>query len=366
MTEHIAAVVIGAGVVGLACARALARSGRETLVLERHDAFGTEISARNSEVIHAGIYYPAGSLKAKLCVSGRAALYRYCEEYGVAHRRCGKLIVATQDEQEVTLSSIRKHAEANGVTDIQTLSADQVRALEPEVRCSAALFSPSTGIIDSHGLMLSLLGDAEHHGANLALRSPVLSARITDDRIVLRVGGDSPMELLTDVVVNAAGLGATAVAASIAGLPAGFVPPAYLAKGNYFSLAGRAPFSRLIYPVPEAGGLGVHLTLDLAGQARFGPDVEWINAVDYTVSPERGLKFYDQVRKYWPGLRDGALQPDYAGIRPKISGPADPAADFAIQGPENHGVEGLVNLFGIESPGLTSCLAIADHVIASL
>jgi L-2-hydroxyglutarate oxidase LhgO len=366
MTERVEAVVIGAGVVGLACARALARAGMETLVLERHDAFGTEISARNSEVIHAGIYYPANSLKANLCVAGRAALYRFCDDYGVGHRRCGKLIVATHADQEVALASIRKHAETNGVSDIQVLAAEQARALEPEVRCSAALFSPSTGIIDSHSLMLALLGDAERHGASLVLRSPVLSGRIATDGIVLKIGGDEPTELCAGIVVNSAGLSATAIAASLGGFPAASVPPAYLAKGNYFALAGKAPFSRLVYPVPEPGGLGVHLTLDLAGQARFGPDVEWIDAIDYAVNPERCLKFYDQVRKYWPGLRDGALHADYAGIRPKISGPADPAADFVIRGPKDHGVAGLVNLFGIESPGLTSCLAIAERVCFSL
>ena len=362
MTERVDAVVIGAGVVGLACARALARAGMETLILEQHDAFGQEISARNSEVIHAGIYYPKGSLKAALCVSGRAALYRFCNEYGVSHRRCGKLIVATHSDQEEALASIQRHAEANGVSDIQVLAAEQARELEPEVRCSAALFSPSTGIIDSHGLMLALLGDAERHGASLVLRSPVLSGRVSADGIVLNIGGAEPVELHALVVVNSAGLSATRIAASLDGFPTASVPQSYLAKGNYFSLAGKAPFSRLVYPVPEPGGLGVHLTLDLAGQARFGPDVEWIDEIDYTVKPERGLKFYDQVRKYWPGLRDGALHPDYCGIRPKISGPSDPAADFVIQGPQDHGVAGLVNLFGIESPGLTSCLAIAELV----
>jgi L-2-hydroxyglutarate oxidase LhgO len=360
--EQLDAIVIGAGVVGLACARGLARSGLETVILERHGSFGTETSARSSEVIHAGIHYPPGSLKARLCTAGSRQLYRYCEAFGVNYRRCGKLIVATSPEQGTELAAIQANALANGVEDIEALTARAAARLEPYLRCSAALHFMSTGIIDSHGLMLSLLGDAERHGAVLALKSPVLSGECVDNGMLVQVGGAEPSTLSARYVVNAAGLSAPAVAASIKHFPSAFVPSAYFAKGSYFALSGRAPFSRLVYPVPEPGGLGVHLTLDLAGQARFGPDVEWVDEIDYAVGPERGRRFYAEIRKYWPDLPDGALQPAYAGIRPKISGPGEVAADFVIQGPETHGVHGLVNLFGIESPGLTSCLAIADAV----
>jgi L-2-hydroxyglutarate oxidase LhgO len=360
--ERIAAVVIGAGVVGLACARQLARCGLETLVLERNDAFGTETSARNSEVIHAGIHYPAGSLKARLCVTGRNQLYRFCEEYGVSHRRCGKLIVATSPNQQPSLATIAEHARASGVTDLQALTGAEAHDLEPQLQCYAALLSPSTGIVDSHGVMLALLGDAERHGAVLVPRSPLLSAKATTGGIMLRVGGVSPTTISADIVVNAAGLSAQQVASTIMGFPAHMIPPTFYAKGNYFSLAAPMPFSRLIYPVPEPGGLGVHLTLDLGGQARFGPDVEWIDEINYQVDPKRARRFYGEIRKYWPGLADNALNPDYAGIRPKTSGRGTPAGDFIIQDGRNHGIHGLINLFGIESPGLTSCLAIAEHV----
>jgi L-2-hydroxyglutarate oxidase LhgO len=366
MTEKIGAVVIGAGVVGLACARALALRGIETVIVEAEAAIGTEISARNSEVIHAGIYYPAGSLKARLCAAGSRMLYEFCMTHGVAHRRCGKLIVATRAGQEEALGELWRKAEANGVFDLQPLSSGQLKAQEPQLNCTAALLSPSTGIIDSHGLMLALLGDAEARGAALALQSPLLRGEARGDGIALDIGGDEPMRLEAGIVVNSAGLHAPGVAASIAGLDARHVPRSCLAKGSYCSLSGRAPFSRLIYPLPEPGGLGVHLTLDLGGQARFGPDVEWVDAIDYTVDPRRADRFYAEVRKYWPGLPDGALQPAYAGIRPKISGPGEPAADFVIQSQATHGVPGLVNLFGIESPGLTSCLAIAEHVCDEL
>ncbi|MBI3140358.1 MAG: NAD(P)/FAD-dependent oxidoreductase [Rhodocyclales bacterium] len=366
MTEQIGAVVVGAGVVGLACARALARRGIETVILEAHGRIGMETSSRNSEVIHAGLYYPAGSLKARLCVAGNRLLYDFCASHGVAHRRCGKLLVATGVEQEAGLGELWRRAEANGVFDLQPLSASQLRTQEPALRASAALLSPSTGIIDSHGLMLALLGEAQAHGAALALRSPLVRAETRGEDFLLEVGGDAPMRLEAGILVNAAGLHAAQVAGAIAGLDARHVPRARYAKGSYYSLAGRAPCSRLIYPLPEPGGLGVHLTLDLAGQARFGPDVEWVQAIDYTVDPRRADRFYAEVRKYWPALPEGALVPAYAGIRPKLCGPGEPAADFLIQSPASHGLPGLVNLFGIESPGLTACLAIADHVCAEL
>ena len=366
--EQVDAVVIGAGVVGLAVARALALAGREVLVLEAAESFGTATSARNSEVIHAGIYYPQGSLKARLCVEGKELLYGYCAERGIAHRRCGKLIVATSAAQVDELRAIRQRAAANGVGDLQLLTQAEALALEPHLACEAALLSPSTGIVDSHGLMLSLLGDVENAGGMLAVHSEVKSLAAQEGRAqpaIHLIVGEERTELLARTVVNAAGLQAPALAARTQGLDSRHVPRAFFAKGNYFTLAGRAPFSRLIYPVPEPGGLGVHLTLDMGGQAKFGPDVQWVaGADDYLVDPARGDAFYAEVRRYWPALADGALQPGYAGIRPKISGPGEPAADFVIQGPRGHGVPGLVNLFGIESPGLTSCLAVAEQVVA--
>ena len=366
--EKIDCAVIGAGVVGLAVARKLAAQGREVLILEAESAFGTGISARNSEVIHAGIYYPAGSLKARLCVAGRGMLYAYCAERGIEHRRCGKLIVASSAGQQDQLGDIAAKARANGVADLRRLSRDEARRLEPALECEAALLSPSTGIIDSHALMLSLLGDAERDGAVLAVNSPVRGGEIGADGIVLDVGSDpaQSMSLHASTVVNCAGLGAQGVARALRGLPATSVPPLHYAKGNYYALAGRAPFSRLIYPVPEAAGLGVHLTLDLGGQARFGPDVEWIDHLDYTVTPERAAAFYAEVRRYWPQLADGALLPAYAGIRPNPHAPGAPACDFLVSGPAQHGIRGLVSLFGIESPGLTACLALADHIVGTL
>ncbi|GAA0778883.1 NAD(P)/FAD-dependent oxidoreductase [Castellaniella ginsengisoli] len=368
MTDRIDCVVIGAGVVGLAVARACARSGLETLVLEAEAAIGTATSARNSEVIHAGLYYPRGSLKARLCVQGRQALYDYCASHGIAHRRCGKLIVATDDAQIDALRRIAAAADSNGVRDLRRLDAAQAQAREPALRCVAALESPSTGIIDSHSLMLALQGDLEAAGGLLALRSPALSGLVLKDGggILLRIGGDEPMELIARRVVNCAGLHAQAVAAALDGLPPGSIPAGRYAKGNYYALSGKAPFSRLIYPVPEPGGLGVHLTLDLGGHARFGPDVEWIDGIDYRVDPARADGFYAAIRRYWPGLRDGALHPDYAGIRPKLIVPAGRDADFLIQDVRAHGVPGLVNLYGIESPGLTACLAIAAEVTQRL
>ena len=362
--EQVDTVVIGAGVVGLAVARALALQGREVMVLEAADAFGTGTSARNSEVIHAGLYYPRGSLKARLCVQGRQALYDYCASHGVAHQRRGKLIVATRDEQIGALERIGAAAAANGVHDLRRLDAAQARAREPALRCVAALESPSTGIIDSHGLMLALLGDLESAGGLVAVRSPVLSGRILADGILLRVGGDEPMELIARRVVNCAGPHAQTVAAAIDGLPPGSIPAGRYAKGNYYALSGKAPFSRLIYPVPEPGGLGVHLTLDLGGQAKFGPDVEWIADPDYTVDAARAQGFARAIRRWWPELDATRLQPGYAGVRPKIVGPGEADADFRIDGPAAHGTPGLVHLYGIESPGLTAALAIGEQVAA--
>lgn len=363
--EQVDTVVVGAGVVGLAVARALALAGREVLVLEATEAIGTQTSARNSEVIHAGIYYPQGSLKAQLCVRGKQLLYAYCAERGIGHRRCGKLIVATSSEQVAQLQGIIAKAAANGVDDLVLLTREQARALEPALECVAAVHSPSTGIVDSHGLMLALQGDLENAGGMVALHSTLDSARITSQGIELHARDGTQLRART--VVNAAGVHAPTLARRFDGLDPIHIPGEYYAKGNYFTLAGRSPFHGLIYPVPEAAGLGVHLTIDLGGQAKFGPDVQWVKAPDdLAVDPARGLAFYAEVRKYWPDLPEGALQPGYAGIRPKISGPGEAARDFLIQGPAAHGVPGLVNLFGIESPGLTSSLAIAEHVAALL
>jgi L-2-hydroxyglutarate oxidase LhgO len=361
--ETVDCVVVGAGVVGLAVARALALAGREVIVLEAAESIGTETSSRNSEVIHAGIYYPKGSLMARTCVEGRRKLYAYCAEHGVPHRNCGKLIVATNAQESELLASIKDRAEANGVEGMQLLSGNAATQLEPNLHCTAALLSPATGIVDSHSYMLALQGDAEEHGAMLAFHSPVLKGRATDDGIDIEVGGAEPMTVCARTLVNSAGLHAPSLARTIAGMPPDKIPTAYYAKGNYFALAGRSPFSRLIYPVPVPGGLGVHITVDLGGQAKFGPDVEWIDGIDYSVDPHRADKFYAAVRKYWPALKDGALQPGYAGIRPKTVPQGAPAQDFQIQGPADHGLSGLVNLFGIESPGLTASLALADRVV---
>jgi len=361
--EKLDAVVIGAGVVGLAVARALAMAGREVVILEAEDAIGTHTSSRNSEVIHAGIYYPRGSLKARSCVAGKELLYEYCVAHGVPHRRSGKLIVATDEKQLVEVENIQKKAHANGVSDVVWMTQAQVLALEPELCCVAGLYSPSTGIIDSHALMLAYLGDAETNGAMLALKTHVLGAQVTAEGFVVHT---DQMDVACEVLVNSAGLKAPSVARSIEGFPGTFVPKEFYAKGNYYSLTRKAPFSRLVYPVPEPGGLGVHVTLDLAGQARFGPDVEWIDRIDYRVDPKRSERFYAAIRKYWPGLPDDSLSPGYAGIRPKTAGPGEPAPDFAVQGPSLHGIPGLVHLFGIESPGLTSSLALAGLVLDEL
>jgi L-2-hydroxyglutarate oxidase LhgO len=363
--DQVECVVIGAGVVGLAVARALALSGHEVMVLEAAGAIGTGTSSRNSEVIHAGIYYAPGSLKAGLCVQGKGMLYHYCVERGIGHRRCGKLIVATAVEQLFELQGIVNRAERNGVTDLELLSAAQARALEPQLTCDAALYSPSTGIVDSHALMLALQGDVENAGGMVVLNSPLDHAECAQSAIYLTTSDGSCLQ--AKFVVNAAGLQAPALAQRFQELDPCHVPKAYFAKGNYFTLAGRAPFSHLIYPVPQAAGLGVHLTLDLGGQAKFGPDVQWVDSADdLTVDPARGDAFYAEVRKYWPALQDSALIAGYAGIRPKIHAPDEAACDFLIQGPADHGVPGLVNLFGIESPGLTSALAIGEYVLKQL
>jgi L-2-hydroxyglutarate oxidase LhgO len=364
--DDIESVVVGAGVVGLAAARALARAGREVVIVEAAENFGTVTSSRNSEVIHAGIYYAAGSLKAKLCVEGKHLLYAYCAEHGIDHVRCGKLIVATREDELAMLDGLKVKAAANGVEDMVFLTRDEVAAREPAVFCHGALLSPSTGIVDSHGLMLAYLGDAEDAGAMLALMSPVVSGRVTADGIVLKTGGAQPMELRARYVINAAGLGANRLAGAIDGMPGDKVPPIYYAKGCYFVLEGRSPFNGLIYPAPNEASLGVHVTVDRGGQCRFGPDLEWVETIDYDVDPSRAESFYEAVRRYWPGLPDGAILPGYAGIRPKIQAPGAPAHDFMIQGPADHGVSGLVNLFGIESPGLTSSLALADEVMRRL
>jgi L-2-hydroxyglutarate oxidase LhgO len=364
--DAVECLVIGAGVVGLAVARALARAGHEVVVVEAEDAIGTGVSSRNSEIIHAGIYYSTGLAKTQLCVEGKALLYVFCRDYGVPHRRCGKLIVAADERETTKLEALAAQAKANGVDDLLWLSGAEARALEPALRANRALLSPSTGIVDSHALMLALKGDAEAHGAMIALATPVVSGRAHGDGVFIETGGAEPMWFTATFVVNAAGLNAQAVARAVDGLSADKIPPLFLAKGNYFSLSVRSPFSRLVYPMPAPGGLGVHLTLDLAGQARFGPDVEWVETIDYDVDAGRAESFYAAIRTYWPDLPDGALQPGYAGIRPKIARPGGSSTDFLIQTERDHGVRGLVNLFGIESPGLTASLAIAEEIAKRL
>lgn len=360
--EAVEAVVIGAGVVGLAVARRLAHSGREVVVLEAAGGIGTDISSRNSEVIHAGIYYAAGSLKAALCVDGRERLYRYAVEHGVPHSRCGKLIVATDEAQLAVLDELAGKAAVNGVDDLSFIDRRGIAAMEPALDCVAGLHSPSSGIVDTHAFMLALRGDVEDRGGMVALDTRVIGGEIVADGILLRCGGSDAIDLEAQVVVNAAGLSAPAVARSMSGVPAATVPTPRFAKGNYFKLDARAPFSRLVYPVPEPGGLGVHATLDMGGRVRFGPDVEWVDAVGYAVDPGRAAHFYGRIRRYWPGLRDGTLSPDYCGIRPKIAFGETVHEDFVVSGPAEHGIPGLVNLFGIESPGLTASLALAEMV----
>ena len=360
MAADIDCLVLGAGVVGLAVARELTLAGREVLVAEAAGSIGTGISSRNSEVIHAGIYYPPGSLKARLCAEGRHLLYGYCRERGIAHARTGKLIVAGRPEQIRQLDVIAENARRNGVDDIHRISGAQARQLEPALACEAALVSPSTGIIDSHGLMLALQGDAQNRGAQFAFHSPFLDGQVLENGVFrMNFGGAEPMALTAACVVNATGLHAPSVARRLAGQPTRHIPHAYFCKGSYFTLSSRSPFSRLIYPMPDGAGLGIHLTLDLAGRARFGPDTEWVDGEDYALDPDRASLFYAAIRHYWPDLPDNALEPGYTGIRPKISRAGQPPADFAIAGPATHGVHNLINLFGIESPGLTACLAIA-------
>lgn len=358
-------VVVGAGVVGLAIARALARSGREVLVLEAGAAIGEGISSRNSEVIHAGIYYPEGSLKSRLCVDGRQKLYDYCGSHKIAHRKCGKWIIASDTSQVERLSEIQSQASRNGV-NLAFCEGPAVAQSVPEIRASAGLWSSETGIVDSHGLMLALQGELEDAGGQIALNSPVLSVESGPEGHTLTVGGTGALLLKAREVINAAGLGAPALARLWSGLPESARPKQWLARGVYFSFSGRHPFNSLIYPLPEPGGLGIHLTLDLAGQARFGPDVEWVDEESYRVDPERAHSFAESIRQWWPTLDESRLQPSYAGIRPKLAGPDGGFVDFRIDGPEEHRVDGLVNLFGIESPGLTSCLAIAEHVMTKL
>jgi L-2-hydroxyglutarate oxidase LhgO len=368
--ERVDALVVGAGVVGLAVARALALEKRDVIVVDAAEAIGTGTSSRNSEVIHAGLYYASGSLKARLCVEGRDALYAYCAERGIGHRRCGKLVVAVEDSEVSALQALHAQAHANGVGDVMLIDAAAARAMEPAVHCVAALHSPSTGIVDSHAYMLALQGDAEDHGAMFAFHSPFERATVKADGFDVRIGGAEPMSLHARQLVNAAGLHASAVAGCIDGLDAAHVPRTHWCKGHYFALTGRAPFTRLVYPMHNRAGLGVHFTLDLGGQGKFGPDVDWsadgVVPPDYTVDASRAPGFARDICRYWPALRDEQLAPAYTGLRPKIVGPGEPAGDFRIDGAALHGVPGLVNLFGIESPGLTASLAIGQRVASAL
>jgi L-2-hydroxyglutarate oxidase LhgO len=364
--DELDVAVIGAGVVGLAVARALALRGREVVVLEAEPAIGTHTSSRNSEVIHAGIYYPTGSLKARLCVAGKHALYAYCADHDVPHRRIGKVIVAGTDAERPILDRYRAQASANGVDDLVPLSRAEVRALEPDVECVAGMLSPSTGIVDSHVFMRALQTDLEGAGGRVLLATPVVGGGARAGGVMIEVGGREPFAVLCRSVINSAGLFAQDVARRLDGLAAEAIPPQHFAKAHYFTLAGRSPFRRLVYPLPVPGGLGIHVTLDMGGQARFGPDVEWVDGVDYTFDETRAPAFYAAIRSYFPALADGALNPGYTGVRPKLAPAGAAAKDFMIQGPAEHGVPGLVNLYGIESPGLTAALAIGGEVAALL
>ena len=358
----IEAVVVGAGVVGLSIARALSSRGVEVLVLEQEAGIGQVTSSRNSEVIHAGLYYPPDSLKARFCVQGKRALYQYCSERGVPHRRCGKLVVATSEDEGGALAQLYERASQNGVEDIELIGAERLGILEPEICGSAALVSDSTGILDSHALMLSFQGDAEANGATVQCRTPFVEGKLGNASIELRTGGDEPAEIETELLVNAAGLGAWDLSKSLSGLDPSTVPPRHLAKGSYFTMSSRAPIKRLIYPLPSPAGLGIHLTSDLGGQLRFGPDAEWVDAIDYAVDPTRAGSFEDAIRRYWPGLPDGVLSPAYSGIRPRVSGPDEAPGDFVIHGPEQTGHPSYVALYGIDSPGLTTSLALGVYV----
>jgi L-2-hydroxyglutarate oxidase LhgO len=364
--ERVQCIVVGAGVVGLAVARALASRGREVVVLESEAHIGTGVSSRNSGVIHAGIYYENGSLKARMCVQGKHALYRFCEEHGVSHARTGKLIVATDPTQLPALEQLHERARGNGVDDLEYLTPDRVEELEPVVRCAGALLSPSTGIVDAHEYMLALQGDAERHGAVIALGTELAGASVRATGMRVSAGGADPMTLDCDALVNCAGLGAQTVAGRIEGLDTNTIPTLYPAKGNYFYLTGPCPFRHLIYPMPDAAWLGVHVGLDLAGRCKFGPDLHWVDDLDYDVDEVRAEAFYASIRRYWPELPQGSLEPDYTGIRPKIYAKGQPARDFYIQCANEHGVAGLVNLYGIESPGLTSAIAIGEYVAERL
>jgi L-2-hydroxyglutarate oxidase LhgO len=357
-------LVVGAGVVGLAVARAAALAGHEVIVAEATSGIGNGVSSRNSEVIHGGMYYPTGSLRAHHCTRGRRMLYAYCASHGVHHRRCGKLIVATSDAEAEKIAAIQRQGMENGVEGLELIGPNAARDLEPELACVAAVWSPETGVIDSHGLMLALQGDLEDRGGMIAFETTIERIERAPQGWTVHYGGAEP--LAVDAVVNSAGLGAQALAHATAGYPATRVPRLVLAKGNYFGYARRPVFSRLIYPAPVDGGLGIHVTLDLAGRMRFGPDVEWIDGEDFSVDQRRADAFYARIRTYWPGLPDGTLVPDYAGIRPKLTGPGEASADFLIDGPAAHGLPGLVHLFGIESPGLTSALSIAEEVVRQL
>ncbi len=362
MADRVECVVIGAGVVGLAVARSLALAGREVLLLEAESHAGTITSARNSGVIHAGLYYAPGSFKARFCVAGNRALYQYCRDRGVEHHNCGKLIVANGDEEEQVLLHLLERAHRNDVPDVRMISGTEAHRLEPEVRCTAALLCPTSGIVDQHPFLLALQGDLENAGGTLVVNCRVESLGRVEGGFLVTTGGEAATELEARFVVNSAGLGAVGLLRHIEGYPAARIPVMHLGRGNYFTVAERSPFKHLIYPMPHAAGLGIHATLDLGKRVRFGPDVEWIDHIDYSVNAARAPLFYEAIRRYWPRLADGALTPDYTGIRPKLHGPGEPQPDFRIESPADHGLPGLVNLLGIESPGLTSSLAIGDYV----